>query len=429
MPRKPKKPNMTVTSRFFEEKSRAAARQIKNPFPNPPPGRGPIGRLHARFSSAKAESTTSELVDLIGASQEDAIFCLDTGVFTRDLDVAVWNALRTRHILISPNVCRELLPWLKTPFCNMGIRDSVVAALKNQSGTVGQRAAPPNIELACVNEEFINHAYLYYVRLLTLRKMMGPLVTAVLTEKLGRAPMQAEFCAEVQRQFGERGFLLAKKGLDVANSPNKLTDEHLVVTAVMTAIMRGSEVIIVTRDTDVFEQYVKLLCLMKENYRAMLAAERYALKPAALAFRQVPVRNDGPYVHVFSGSSVLEFETTDAEFNPLPPKCHFVNIYCLLLGGEPTSMKVTFSTFCAETEMARALRVKASTNGLNTDKFNGCNCIIHTEHLTPDRQRVTVLIGKERTVRFGDFTVGIDDANNTLTVNELTTKFHYDGVA
>jgi hypothetical protein len=39
--------------------------------------------------------------------------------------------------------------------------------------------------------------------------------------------------------------------------------------------------------------------------------------------------------------------------------------------------------------------VKASTKGLNTDKFNGHNCIILTEHLTPDKQRVIVLIGKK----------------------------------
>jgi hypothetical protein len=231
----------------------------------------------------------------------------------------------------------------------------------------------------------------------------------------------------VQRQFGERGFLLARKGVDAANSPNRTTDEHLVVTAFLTAIMTGSEVFIVTRDPDVLEQYVKLRTVIKEHYRAMLAAERYALNPGSMAFQQVPVRDE--YIRVrFSGDPVLQFETTDAQFNPLPPKFHFVNIYCILLGGEPTSMKVTIANFCAETGMARALTVKASTNGLNTDKFNGQNCIILTEHLRTDKQRVIVLIGRERRVQFGDFIVGVDDLNNVLTDNELTIHAHYDGV-
>jgi hypothetical protein len=102
----------------------------------------------------------------------------------------------------------------------------------------------------------------------------------------------------------------------------------------------------------------------------------------------------------------------------------------MLLGGESTNMKVTFCTFCAETEMARALRVKASTNGLNTDKLNGRNCVIHTAPLMPDNHRVIVSIGEEMRLPFGAMgSIGVDDFHNALTANELTTRFHYDGVA
>jgi hypothetical protein len=255
---------------------------------------------------------------------------------------------------------------------------------------------------------------------------MGPLATAVLTKKLGRAPTQDEFNAEVQSRFGERGALLARKGLAGANSPNRLTDEHLVITAVLTAILRGSEVIIVTRDPDVLEQYYKLLCLMKEHYRAMLAAERYASNPATMHFREVPVENDGVHVPAFTGSSILQFETTDVEFNPLLPKFKFVNIYCILLGGEPAQMKVTSCTVCAETEMARVLKVKTSTNGLSTDKFNGRTCIIHAAPLTNDNHSVIVSIGKETTLPFGAMgRIGVDDFHNALHCNELRTNHDY----
>ena len=259
---------------------------------------------------------------------------------------------------------------------------------------------------------------------------MGPLASAVLTKRLGRAPTRNEFLAEVQGNLGERGFLMARKGNEAANSPNKITDETLVLTAILTAIIRGSEVFIVTRDADVLEQYFKLLVLIKEHYRAMLAAEQYAANPGAMAFRQMPVQDDGVHVPPFTGTSFLQFETTDQEFNPLPPSFHFVNIYCLLLGGEPERMKTTFASFCAETEMARVLRVKAATGGLSTDKLGGRNCLVHTGPLTVSNHRVIVSIGKERTQSFAGFgPIGVDDLHNTLFSNELSTKIFYDDAA
>jgi hypothetical protein len=426
-----RKPNMTVTSRFFEESTPVAARHVPSPFPDLPPNRAPIGRLCFWGPSRKLDWTTSGLVHAIGvASLQDAIFFLDTNVFTKQLEAAVWDALCTRRILITPGVWKELLPWLKTPFCNKTIRNAVIAAARRQvsGASKPQESALPKIEILPLNEDFTRHGYEYYLKLLTLRKVIGPLATAVLTKRLGRAPTHDEFLAEVQGNFRERGFRIARKGSEATNSPNKLTDEHLVVAAVLTAILGGSEVFIVTRDADVLEQYFKLLCLMKEHYRSMLAAEKYTASPGVMAFRQVPVQNDGVHVPEFAGACVLEFETTDIEFNPLPSEFHFVNIYCLLLGGEPTGMGVTYSAFCAETEMAQMLRVKASTNGLSTDKFGGRNCTIRTSHLTPENHRVIVSIGEETKLSFGQLgKVGFNDLHNTLFCNEVRTILSCDG--
>jgi hypothetical protein len=424
---------MTVTSRFFDERRPVAERRVPNPLPGPPLGRGPIGRLCFHGPSAKLDWTTSDLANAIGvASLPNAICFLDTNIFTKHLEMAVWDALCARRIFIVPGVWKELLPWLKTPFYNKSIRDSVIEAVKNQATRAGRvQGGPgfPNIEVLLDTDihGYADHGYEYYLKLLTLRKVMGPLATAVLTKKLGRAPTQDEFVAEVQSKFGERGSLLARKGIVAANSPNRLTDEHLVISAVLTAILRGCEVLIVTRDPDVLEQYVKLLGLMKEHYRAMLIAEQYASNPATMKFREMPVENDGVHIPTFTGNSFLEFETTDVAFNPLPPRFHFVTVYCILLGGEPTRMKVTFCAFCAETEMARALKVKAATNGLSTDKLNGRNCLIRTAPLTNDSLRVIVSIGKEMTLPFGAMgRIGVDDFHNTLQCNELRVTLHYD---
>lgn len=436
------KPNMTVTSRHFEERRPISARQVPSPFPNPPPNRQPIARLSFRGPSPKLDCSPADLIHAIGvAALPDAVLFLDTNVFTKELDASVWNAFFSKRILITPDVYNELRPWLKTPFHNKAIRDRVIAAIQNQvrsaqnSQEVFASTRRPSLDIPNLavlldneNEDFTNHGYGYYLNLLALRKMWGPHTVAVLTKQLGKHPTNHEFVAEVQRHLGARGLLLARKGLEAENSANKLTDEHLVVTAVLTAIMRGKEVFIVTRDPDVFEQYVKILCLMKEHYRAMLVAERYAASPNSMPFREIPVQNDAKSVPPFSGSSVLQLETTDLEFNPLPTSFHFVIIYCFLLAGEGMQMKLTSCSFCAETEMAQVLKVKARTGGLSTDRFNGRNCTIRTELGTAENHRVTVSIGTETMIPLGDFNIGFDDFQNTLFENEQRTSFFYDDV-
>jgi hypothetical protein len=68
------------------------------------------------------------LATWISRSLPSAIFFPDTGIFTRELDSDVWNALTKKRIPITPGVAQELVPWLTNPFCNKAIRDSVLAA-------------------------------------------------------------------------------------------------------------------------------------------------------------------------------------------------------------------------------------------------------------------------------------------------------------
>ncbi len=435
----PRKPNMSVTSRFFDEKPPLAERQVPSPFPHPPPNREAIGRLSFRGPSPKLDCSVAELSHAIRiAAQPDAIVFPDTSIFTRELDPSLIEALSSKKIFITPNVWKELLPWLKTPFHNKAFRDFVVAAVKDQvdTGRNGQSSAATQmsrrndaskVEVLFLDETYTNHGYDYYLKLLALRKAIGPVAMAVLTKRLGRIPTHDEFLAEVQGRFGARGFLLAKKGEEAAKSPNVLTDEHLVVMSVLTAILSGREVFIVTRDADVFDQYHKILCLIKEHYRAMLVADRYAKCPSAVAFREVPIQNDDVHIPTFSGNSVLEFETTDLDFDPLPKEFHFVNVYCFLIGGDTQNLRLSSSCFCAETEIAQMLIIKSATGGLSTDKFGGRNCTIRTAALTPENHKVIISIGREMKLTFGHMGVfGADDFNNVLFGNELQTKLTYD---
>ncbi len=102
-----------------------------------------------------------------------------------------------------------------------------------------------------------------------------------------------------------------------------------------------------------------------------------------------------------------------------------MNVYCLVLGGRQSDMKVTFCCFCAEKEIAQMLRIKTETGGLNTDKLNGRNCTIRTAPLTPTNHRVVVSIGYERIIQFAGGSFRANDLNNTLFENEQQTTLYY----
>lgn len=283
-----------------------------------------------------------------------------------------------------------------------------------------------DIILADEDAAYESLGYAYYFKLLALRKIIWPLARSSLKKQFGREPTEQEISSFVQRQFGPRGLLLAKKGLAGSGSQNVLTDENLVVIAVLTAIMHGREVFIFTRDPDVLEQYFKLLCLMKEHYRAMLVADKYAADPTSLPFVSISVTDDNREIRGFTDESVLQLVTTDEGFNPLPARFNFVNVYCVLMGGDDRTLKVTWCNFCAETQMADMLRVKVATDGLSTDKFGGRNCTIRTEPLESANHRVVVSIGNESAIQFGEFgRFYLSDLNNVACDNEMTTHVSY----
>jgi hypothetical protein len=186
-----RKPKMSITSRFLAELPPIAAKQVANPFPNPPPNRGPIARLSFRGPSPKLDWSAADLAHAIGvAALPDAALFLDTNIFTREqLDASVWDAIYTKRIFITPGVWREILPWLETPFHNKVVRDHVFAAVQKQVslGPLPQDSGSGEIsklQVLLLNEDFTKHGYEYYLRLLALRKGLGPLANAVLTKRL-----------------------------------------------------------------------------------------------------------------------------------------------------------------------------------------------------------------------------------------------------
>jgi hypothetical protein len=92
---------------------------------------------------------------------------------------------------------------------------------------------------------------------------------------------------------------------------------------------------------------------------------------------------------------------TDELWNSLlPERSGWVNIGCTWFAGGPDEYQVSQLVFCADTDMARVLRIKAETGGLNTDQLDGKNC-----HIWPFPEYMEVLgpcvaVATDRTVNY-----------------------------
>lgn len=91
----------------------------------------------------------------------------------------------------------------------------------------------------------------------------------------------------------------------------------------------------------------------------------------------------------------------DAQWDALlPERSDWVNVGCVWFGDGPDTLQVAEMVFCADREMARALRIKAATDGLNTDRLGGKNCHIWP---CPDMQELLgpcVAIATDRVIDY-----------------------------
>ncbi len=304
-----------------------------------------------------------ELCDRIAVENDLTFFC-DTSIFHRSTDERLWEALLNRpgKVVIIPHVYDELGPWLATNPTHTAAR-----------AIIQKQPAIRFFDLPS-DDERTKTAYIYYVNLLAMRKRLFDVERWRFKSAHGRLPDEREMEAikrSVHTMVGPRGYLIARKGDGDASPRTYYTDEALVYLAVMTAITTGNEVVILTKDEDVQEQFYKLLWLMDTHYRGMLLADRYASDPFGFIHRAPPVGNEG-FDRVFAASNLTLIERAKSLLEEiLPSTCTAVPIYCWVIGERLTQM-----TFMAETEMKRLLDVKGDTGGLNTDRLDGRNCHI-----------------------------------------------------
>jgi hypothetical protein len=373
-----------------------------------PPGHFFINRM-SFFVTPKEEFKIEEVCDQIKNAPNNVLFFCDTSVFDDKTDDRLWEALfnKNNKVAIIHSVLKELEPWLNTH--------------NNHIATDAIINKHPSIEF--INFDGIDtiekSTFEYYVNLLGFRKKVVKIRSKQFQDSLRRPPTEQELKEikeSIHKELGPRGYLMARKGAEADGSANFYTDEILVFHAVKTAIATGREVVILSKDEDIQEQFYKLLWLLDTHYRGMLLADKYASDPLSFRTHLLPTTDPNIDESFIRESGILIERSERMIQEILPTQFTFVPIQCLILGKWLTAM-----AFGAETEMARLLGIKGETGGLNTNRLNGRNCHLWLAPLNiPQRLRGCAVIAYDRRIKLNESSVEIPlfDANQTIYCQE-----------
>lgn len=323
-------------------------------------------RLLFPYLMSKQPVTYRELAMRISEKNLGTVFFLDTNFFTaHEIEDAVWTAIFDRTLTVTRGVHHELKPWLATPFYN--------------------KALTPPLSRTSLNEHIVfeedmwqgNAFYSYYVNLLLMRKRRGQALVEDFVQRHGRQPTADEQNNLFNRGGLERDRKLLQKGFKDIASPNFFTDEELVTSAVLTAILTGRDSVILTRDPDLLEQFEKLLSLLTKHYIAHCFANIYAESKSSFETKGM---RQGHHVLDFyfdATESLLVKKHVSPELfveAVLPNSFEVVRTTCLLFGGQPPDLTVTPLPFRLERGMADLLMAVGNSFGLCTDRLQDKNC-------------------------------------------------------
>jgi len=363
------------------------------------------------WGTSKLDYDAERFSRTVAEASEEALFFCDTSLFDNRTDASLWKALLNREekVVIVPPVRKELEPWLSSHTSHVAGR-----AILNEEASVRFLGLDGDDEREQATAE-------YYVNLLGLRKRLVTVELARFKEKHGHPPSDGEFrglMEELHNTIGPRGYMLAKKGDAAEGSPNFFTDEILVYLAMKTGIETGREVVILSKDEDILEQFYKLQWLLDTHYRSMLLADLYTRDPDYFTTHSMP-KNNQDLEEMFPGDDNILIERPDWLVTGyaapiLPPYCRPVVVHCWIVGDRLTQLD-----FCAEREMERLLHTKGVTAGLNTYKFGEKNCHLWLAPLqVPMPLRSCAAIAQDWRIKLGLVEMSLFDAQQVTYSGE-----------
>ncbi len=289
---------------------------------------------------------------------------LDTGFLTsHEIPQEFWDAFVDKHLCLTTDVWQELQPWVENPKCNVWMPDYLVNAIAEEQAGIGHaRVSLVSIDdLPSDMAEVANH----YVDLLYLRKHYGKQQAERFEIKNGKKPTSAELQKLCAPFIGERGWRFMQKVIE-SEKPINANDEKTLVNAVFHSILFGDDVVILTRDTDLLEQFYKLVYLIDTHYHSMKLAEIYQQNPGGYELEALP---ENPLFYKGEGNICINMDHKMVkDIIAQPYQCN-----CVLFSTSTQPLMTSQRCFVIIRDMERVLQMKARTKGRNTDLFGTMN--------------------------------------------------------
>jgi hypothetical protein len=395
------------TLSFFEQRRPDAVEHLLPIVPSNP-GQHRIDEL-VWTREERAVSWDSFSRDRICSTPSDAVFFIDTSfLYRREIPQVVFDALLSRTVVITPLIWDELQDWLANPFANRRFRDVLSDA---------RTAGSPSVIFLESNSwcEDICQSVRYYVSLLMARKHIGLSLRESFLSATGSELSNESLLSQLQRRVGDRGVVLATKGVKDHEKRNYSADEDLVVSAVTYAIVTGIETSILTRDRDPLEQFRKLVYLLGTHYRSLLVAESFVDSPENVIELRSPATTPPGTTDCFEGTDrcILHLPRRFVDW-VVPKVAERVGIRCHRFAGHETNLKTATLSYSAQRQMLKLLQTKGRTGGRNYDFPDGRNCHLTISPPFSSEMDGKAIIGRDRTISFGPFNGPILDVEYAL---------------
>lgn len=333
-------------------------------------------------------------------SGPNTLFCLDSTFVTSEVSDGIAEALLHRPIFGIEESRRDLEKRTTgTP------RTRLLAEFLSSKG-VAQTPSLPGPTIIWHPSQAVE----YYLGLLSFRKLFSRVLTHGFERAKGRPPTDDDWQQQCEEYCGANGLRLAEEGKNRQDDPALFHAETLVVLAFLHGLMQGADLVLLTRDPLLMDQFAKLASLMRRHYLEMIVASRIFHEPNR--FKLEPLKSSLTVPQDLFCGELASMEVTGEDMGSmLPQHPYLVNFHCWLIGGDNRDTPlISFMTFCAERPMCDLFRVKAQSGGKNTDRFGDRNLhFVGAPEKEGKADRILACLAHDRMIQVGSRSFPKDD--------------------
>lgn len=355
-----------------------------------------IDRMTYSKPSEWIDMPHAELAKAISLFNPASIFFADLGFLTADHGPDVERALLDKGFATTTSIKNALASYYENKACTRFA--SAVVASKSP------------VELYDVNNDYAHsRGFGHYVALLAFRKMFFKVIESDILKETGEKPSVEECLSRIESVSGVLGRRLAEEGHRRSDDPTLFFGDELLVTGLMAAILHGTDVVVLTQEPLMMDQFMKLCVTLSTDY---CAYRFWKTKADAVKewMARIDIPPEGELKRLYE-SSVLQCRLPDTwQANALPNNPYLVNLHCWLLAEPANEMsRLATMTFCAERPMHDLLKTKGECEGRNISDTSGMNMRIG---FGVSGESDSALIGLDRVVPYGSRSLASDGRLN-----------------